>query len=90
VDSNGDLVGAMELRDDGEYGLYDRYKSYRIDATNNAKHPRIVLKNCAHIVKDLKPYTPVRVQSQRYLWTEKTRIYDIHGLAEVELRTIKL
>jgi hypothetical protein len=89
-DSNGAVIGDLELRDDGAYGQYERYKQYRILAASSAKHPRIVLKDCPHIVSELQPHKAIMVHSQKYLWTEKTRTYDINGLMEVELRTIKL
>lgn len=90
LDVNGDTIGEMDLRDDGEYGLYNRYKVWRTVLQSTRRKPTIVLKNCYPILKKLVPDGVVQVNSQQYIWARKTRTYDIRGLVDVELECVKI
>jgi len=90
LDSKGATIGELDLRDDGEFGQYARYKLWRAQMSTNREKSTIYLKECNSILAKLTPDTRAMVHNQEYMWERKTRTYDIRGLVDVELECVKI
>lgn len=91
TDANGAIVGNMELRDDGTYGQYARYKQYRERLRGAVRYPTVFLrKEAAGLVQELAPDKLVRIESNLFAWKQKTRTYNMHGLQSCELKLAKI
>jgi hypothetical protein len=83
------VIGEMELRDDGEYGQYERYNKYRNDFLHNIKTPTVYIKD-SYVAKQITPDKKIRIKANSYLLREKTATYNLKGMVRVELKMAKI
>lgn len=88
--TDGTVLGNIDLRDNGTYGLYAVYKKYRAQLRQNNRKVPVYIKNDIATTEKLTPETILRIKSQEYVWLEKRRVYDNKGLRETELMLIKI